>query len=256
VQSMKNTTLVRQLSSSKKSSKGARGLRARNVETLEIRDLLAANTLDIVDNLSITDPNETRDLQLVVASAAGTGKSTVMLEISGLNGSLDPNVPLIFQRDTDRNNPANHVQLLQAFADVNGSSNSLVLFEVEAGDEFTIQVGGSSGIGDFKAEVALFGSPNTSGTVTVYDYMRSVAAELQGRGAGNHNTAAYFQQIWGIDFNHSQYNVAFDANRDGRVDGHEVGMVNGNMGPGTISLDLIGDNDAPEVIAKIGRAHV
>jgi len=219
------------------------------MESLEIRALLAANTLDFVDNLEIGSPSDKRDLQLEVDPSSGT--AIVALRIQGTSGDLDPAVPLVFIQDTDRTNPANHVQLLQAMADSNGSTDSLVMFEVSGGANFTIEVGGTSGSGGFLAEVMLFGSTDADGSVSENEYMRAVAAELQARGAGNHNTAAYFQTVYGINFNQSQYNPAFDANMNGQVDGWEVGYIESNMGGASVVLDLIGDNEAPAVEAAV-----
>ncbi|MBA2115045.1 hypothetical protein HOV93_22170 [Planctomycetes bacterium FF15] len=219
------------------------------LESLEIRDLLAANTLDFVDNLEIGSPGEKRDLQLEVDPASGT--AIVALRIQGTGGNLDPAIPLVFIQDTDRNNPANHVPLMQTMADANGSLDSVVMFEVSGGSNFTIEVGGTSGSGGFLAEVMLFGSTDADGGVSENEYMRAVAAELQARGAGNHNTAAYFQSVYGINFNESQYNVAYDANLNGQVDGYEVGYVESNMGNAPVILDLIGDNEAPAVEAAV-----
>ncbi|MFN3153326.1 cadherin domain-containing protein [Bremerella sp.] len=247
---MKNTTLVRNHSlASNKPRKAIRGTRNMRLESLEIRDLLAANTLDFVDNLEIGSPGEKRDLQLEVDPTSGS--AIVALRISGTSGNLNPGVPLVFIQDTDRNNPANHVQLMQAMADANGTTDSVVLFEVSAGSNFTIEVGGTSGSGGFLAEVMLFGSTDSDGVVSENEYMRSVAAELQARGAGNHNTAAYFQSVYGINFNVSQYNAAFDANLNGKIDGFEVGYVESNMGGSPVILDLIGDNEAPAVEAAV-----
>lgn len=247
---MKNTTLVRKHSlASNKPRKAVRGTRSMRLESLEIRDLLAANTLDFVDNLEIASPGDTRDLQLEVDASSGT--AIVALRIQGTSGDLDPAVPLVFIQDTDRNNPANHVPLMQSMADSNGTTDSVVLFEVSAGSNFTIEVGGTSGSGGFLAEVMLFGSTDADGSVSENEYMQAVAAELQARGAGNHNTAAYFQSVYGIDFNTSQYNAAFDANLNGQIDGFEVGYVESNMGGAPVILDLIGDNEAPAVEAAV-----
>lgn len=247
---MKNTTLVRNNSvATKKPRKSVRGSRSMRLESLEIRDLLAANTLDFVDNLEIASPGDTRDMQLEVAGNSGTG--IVALRIKGTSGNLDPAIPLVFIQDTDRNNPANHVPLMQAYANSSGTLDSLVLFQVSAGQNFTIQVGGTSGAGGFLAEVMHFGSIDNNGTVSENEYMRAVAAELQARGAGNHNTAMYFQTVYGINFNESQYNPAFDANMNGRVDGWEVGYVEANKGRAPLIVDLIGDNEAPAVQASV-----
>lgn len=247
---MKNTTLIRKHSlASNKPRKSVRGTRSMRLESLEIRDLLAANTLDFVDNLEIASPGDKRDLQLEVDPSSGT--AIVALRIQGTSGDLDPAVPLVFIQDTDRNNPANHVTLMQSMADANGTTDSVVLFEVTGGSNFTIEVGGTSGSGGFLAEVMLFGSTDADGSVSENEYMRAVAAELQARGAGNHNTAAYFQSVYGIDFNTSQYNAAFDANLNGQIDGFEVGYVESNMGGAPVILDLIGDNEAPAVEAAV-----
>lgn len=220
------------------------------LEPLEIRDLLAANTLDFVDNLEIAAPGDTRDLQLEVDGSSAP--AVVGFRVHGTSGDLNPDIPLVFIQDTDRNNPANHVALTQAMADSNGTTDSFVMFQVNPGDKFTIQVGGSSGAGGFRADVMLFGSKDSDGGVSEYEYMCSVAAELQARGAGNQNTAAYFQSVYGIDFNQSQYDQAFDANLNGMIDSFEVGLVENNYNAGgNVILDLIGDNEAP-----VATAHV
>ncbi|PQO26022.1 hypothetical protein C5Y96_21465 [Blastopirellula marina] len=247
---MKNNTLVRNLPlASNKPRKSIRGARSMQLESLEIRDLLAANTLDFVDNLEIGSPGEKRDLQLEVDPMSGS--AIVALRIHGTSGNLDPAIPLVFIQDADRNNPANHVPLMQAMADANGTTDSIVLFQVSAGQNFTIEVGGTSGSGGFLAEVMLFGSTDGDESVSEHEYMQAVAAELQARGAGNHNTAAYFQSVYGINFNESQYNVAFDANLNGKIDGFEVGYVESNKGGAPVILDLIGDNEAPAVEAAV-----
>lgn len=246
---MKNTNSVRDnLIAPKKSRKSVRGTRAMRLESLEIRDLLAANTLDFVDNLEIGSAGETRDLQLEVDSSSGS--AIVALRIKGTSGDLNPDVPLVFVQDTDRTNSANHVPLLQAMADVNGTTDSYVLFEVNPGDNFTIQVGGS-GAGGFIAEIMQFGSTDADKMVTEQEYYEAVAAELQARGAGNHNTAAYFQTVWGINFNESQYDAGFDANFNGIVEGFELEYVNSAMGQPVCVIDLIGDNEAPAVTASV-----
>ena len=70
---MKNINSVRKnLIAPKKSRNSVRDNRAMRLESLEIRDLLAANTLDFVDNLEIGSPGETRDLQLEVDASSGS----------------------------------------------------------------------------------------------------------------------------------------------------------------------------------------
>ncbi|WP_158265350.1 cadherin domain-containing protein [Blastopirellula marina] len=218
------------------------------LESLEIRDLLAANTLDFVDNLEIGAPGDTRDLQLEVDPASGN--AIVALRISGTSGNLNPDVPLIFIQDTDRTNSANHVPLMQAMADVDGTTDSYVLFEVHGGDNFTIQVGGA-GSGGFVAEIMHFGSTDSDQMISEIEYQEAVVAELQARGAGNHNTAAYFQAVYGIDFTKSQYNAAFDANYNGVIEGFELGYIEATKGQPLCVLDLIGDNEAPVATAKV-----
>ncbi|RCS42125.1 hypothetical protein DTL42_20050 [Bremerella cremea] len=246
---MKNIKSVRKnLIAPKKSRNSVRDNRAMRLESLEIRDLLAANTLDFVDNLEIGSPGETRDLQLEVDAASGS--SIVALRIKGTSGNLNPDVPLVFIQDTDRTNPANHVPLLQAMGDIEGTSDSYILFQVNGGDNFTIQVGGS-GSGGFIAEIMQFGSTDADQMVTEQEYYEAVAAELQARGAGNHNTAAYFQTVWGIDFNQPQYDPGFDANFNGIVEGFELSYMESAMGQPGVVLDLIGDNEAPVATAKV-----
>ncbi|PQO48168.1 cadherin domain-containing protein [Blastopirellula marina] len=217
------------------------------LESLEIRDLLAANTLDFVDNLEIGAPGQTRDLQLEVDAASG--EAVVALRIRGSSGDFNPDVPLVFIQDADRNNPANHVPLMQAMADVNGTTDSYVLFKVKGGDNFSIEVGGS-GAGGFVAEIMQFGSMDADGSISEFEYYSASAAEMQARGAGSLVTPFYFQKF-GVDYTKSQYNPAFDANFNGKVDGFEVGYMEQVMGQPMTKLDLIGDSDAPTVTAGV-----
>ncbi|WP_186767708.1 cadherin domain-containing protein [Blastopirellula retiformator] len=206
-------------------------------ERLEIRDLLALTTIDLVEDLTIAE-GTTRDITLDHIS--GASSVLVGLKIKGTGGNFDPNVPLIHLKD----NPSQVITPVSAMANVNGTTDSLVFFEMGTAT-LTIEVGGNGG-GEFQAEIFLFGDSDGSGMTSEQEYMKASAAQMQGAGTGNQNTALYYKSVWGIDFNQSQYDYEFDLNQNGKVESHELSWVQRNQNV-VIHLDLIGDIDPPTI---------
>lgn len=207
-------------------------------ERLELRDLLALTSIDLVEDLTIAEGTH-RDITLNYLS----GPSTVLvgLKIKGTGGAFDPGVPLIHVKD----NPSQTIPLVSAMSNVNGTTDSLVFFEMGT-STLTIEVGGTGG-GEFQAEIFLFGDSNGDHMITQTEYMQSSAAQIQGAGTGNANTAMYYKSVWGIDLNQSQYDYEFDLNQDGKVDAAELNWVQKNQAASGVMLDLIGDIDPPTI---------
>ncbi|PQO44689.1 beta strand repeat-containing protein [Blastopirellula marina] len=207
-------------------------------ERLEIRDLLALTTIDLVEDLTIAEGTH-RDITLDHIS--GASSVLVGLKISGTGGNFDPGVPLIHLKD----NPSAVITPVSAMANVNGTTDSLVFFEMGTAT-LTIEVGGTGG-GEFQAEIFLFGDSNGDRQITENEYMQASASQIQGAGTGNANTAMYYKSVWGIDLNQSQYDYEFDLNQDGKVDANELNWVQKNQAASGVFLDLIGDIDPPTI---------
>ncbi|UUO08799.1 cadherin domain-containing protein [Blastopirellula sp. J2-11] len=238
---MKNTDWTRENNRKlRKHGRARRRLGQRKLasEQLELRELLALTTIDLVTDLTIAEGTH-RDITLDHLS--GPSSVLVGLKIKGTSGNFDPGVPLIHVKD----NPSQTIPLVGAMANVNGTTDSLVFFQMGT-STLTIEVGGSGG-GDFQAEIFLFGDSNGDGAITEAEYMKASAAQMQGAGTGNANTAMYYKSVWGIDFNQSQYDYEFDLNQNGRVEANELNWVSTNRSASGVQLDLIGDIDPPSI---------
>ena len=224
----------------KPATKKNRGAKASlQMESLEIRDLLVGNALDFVDNLSVTTPGPPAIMTLDFEPTSGPGIFGIRIE--GKSGDFDPSSPFMYHKDT----PTTHITPLKTVENVGGTTDSLIIFEAGPAD-LTIEVGGT-GSGDFLASLFVVGDDDGDGVVTEDEKMKMVAAELQGRGAGNFNTAEYFRLVYGINFNEDQYDANGDADGNGKIDAYELGYVTTNTGGPAIDVDLIGDNNPPAV---------
>ncbi|EAQ77351.1 cadherin domain-containing protein [Blastopirellula marina] len=218
------------------------GQRKLASEQLELRELLALTTIDLVTDLTIAEGTH-RDITLDHIS--GPTSVLVGLKIKGTSGNFDPGVPLIHVKD----NPSQTIPLVSAMANVNGTTDSLVFFQMGT-STLTIEVGGSGG-GDFQAEIFLFGDSDGDGAITEAEYMKASAAQMQGAGTGNANTAMYYKSVWGIDFNQSQYDYEYDLDQNGKVEAHELNWVSTNRAATGVHLDLIGDVDPPTITSQL-----
>ncbi|MGY8771473.1 MAG: Ig-like domain-containing protein, partial [Pirellulales bacterium] len=228
----------------KPATKKNRGAKASlQMESLEIRDLLVGNALDFVDNLSVTTPGPPAIMTLDFEPTSGPGIFGIRIE--GKSGDFDPSSPFMYHKDT----PTTHITPLKTVENVGGTTDSLIIFEAGPAD-LTIEVGGT-GSGDFLASLFVVGDDDGDGVVTEDEKMKMVAAELQGRGAGNFNTAEYFRLVYGINFNEDQYDANGDADGNGKIDAYELGYVTTNTGGPAIDVDLIGDNNPPAANAAV-----
>ncbi|PHR89753.1 MAG: hypothetical protein COA78_35615, partial [Blastopirellula sp.] len=246
VQRMKN--VAQKSKKTKPATKNNRGRKASlQMESLEIRDLLVGNALDFVDNLAVTSGQPPAIMTLDFDPSSDS--AIFGLRIAGQSGNLDPSTPFMYLKDSNRSLAANHITPLQTIENVGGTTDSLIIFEAGPAD-LTIEVGGT-GSGDFHASLFIVGDSDGDGVVTETEKMTMVAAELQGRGAGNFNTAEYFKLVYNIDFNQDQYDVNGDANGNSKIDAFELGYITSNSENSTIIVDLIGDNSPPEINASI-----
>ncbi|MCC9604622.1 cadherin domain-containing protein [Blastopirellula sp. JC732] len=198
-------------------------------------------TIDLVEDLTIA-AGTTRDITLDHVS--GASSVLVGLKIKGTAGNFDPGIPLIHVKDM----PSQVITPVSAMANVNGTTDSLVFFQMGT-STLTIEVGGNGG-GEFQAEIFLFGDANGSGMTSEQEYMQASAAQIQAAGTGNQNTALYYKSVWGIDLNQSQYDYEFDLNQNGKVDSNELSWVQKNQNV-TVKLDLIGDIDPPTITVAL-----
>ena len=90
-----------------------------------------------------------------------------------------------------------------------------------------------------------FGDVETADSlVSSFERLRASAALLQELGQINQLTHSFFAQR-GIDLTVSQYDSGFDANRNGKVDGFEVAIVEANQAVGRTVVELQSDVDGP-----------
>ncbi|WP_298869210.1 hypothetical protein, partial [uncultured Gimesia sp.] len=218
---------------------------ASHVERLEDRTLLASNILASLES-SVNQPNDTTDLVLNV----GPGSSpTLGFEVKAAPGSVfDPAAIRIF----DANDPMNTlIPVNLSEHDHAGSTNSLVLATLSPG-EYRIEVQGqSSAIGGFIVDVFLPGDSDGSGSVNDDEYRHALAASYQHLFGYNHFTTQLLVQQLGLDPGTNFYRPEMDGDMDGDVDNNDLSLMNANRNIPTVQFELIGDQDAPQIIAGL-----
>ncbi|WP_232102778.1 VCBS domain-containing protein [Gimesia aquarii] len=216
---------------------------ASHVERLEDRTLLASNILASLES-SVNQPNDTTELTLNV----GPGSSpTLGFEVrAAANSVFDPAAIRIFDANTNA-----VVPLELAENDHNGSTNSLALATLSPSTSYRIEVNGqTSDIGGFIVDVFLPGDMDGSGSVSDTERLHAFVAMQQHLFGFNGVTPHLVQQL-GLDPSASFYSEELDGDRDGDVDNYDLELVEGNQNLPAVQLELIGDQDAPQIIAGL-----
>lgn len=211
------------------------------IETLEPRQLLAANILATVDG-SLLTAGEIDQIDLNVA-----GNSAILgFRVQGTGGTLDPDAVVI--KDL-----ANHtIAPREANADVDGSTDSLVLAELGVGS-FTVATRAENATtGVYRVDVFLPGDISGDGLVDANELMRAQAAVIQSMGSWNHVTQAYYAKH-GIDLTKNLYEQELDCDGDGRISNIDLGVVTINAAAGPLSITLINDAAAPVIQAGLAN---
>ncbi|WP_417378933.1 Ig-like domain-containing protein, partial [Gimesia sp.] len=216
---------------------------ASHVERLEDRTLLASNILASLES-SVNQPNVSTDLILNI----GPGSSpTLGFEVHATAGSaFNPAAIQIINTSTNAVIPLNLAENDHA-----GTLNSLTLATLAPG-EYSLKVyGQTAATGGFIVDVFLPGDTDGSGSVNDTEYQHALAASYQHMFGYNHFTTQFLIQQLGLNPNTNFYSRELDGDMDGDVDNTDLQMMNSNRNIPPIQLELIGDQDAPDVVAGL-----
>ncbi|WP_417387873.1 Ig-like domain-containing protein, partial [Gimesia sp.] len=216
---------------------------ASHVERLEDRTLLASNILASLES-SVNQPNDTTELLLNI----GPGSSpTLGFEVHATPGSaFNPAAIQLINTSTNAVVPLNLAENDHA-----GTSNSLTLATLAPGEYSLLVHGQTSATGGFIVDVFLPGDSDGSGTVSDTEYNYALAASYQNLFGFNSFTSQFYIQSMGLNPNTNFYSPEYDSDMDGDVDNNDLQMMNSNRNIAPIQLQLIGDQDAPAVIAGL-----
>jgi len=207
-------------------------------ESLENRQLLAAQPLASLDGNVASADTET-ELTLTVSDLTAPLVLGIRIDAAG-DETLDPAAPRVVDPD------GGELATLASVHDLNGSNSAQILVELSSG-EHRLHVAGEDGtLGAFQAQVFVPGDTDLSGGIEPSEMYWATAAMAQHYGFGNHIAARVFAHL-GVNLRAPLYNANADADQDGDFDGFDYRLAAHNAGSGSVSLNLIGDDDAPTV---------
>ena len=215
---------------------------ASHVERLEDRTLLASNILASLES-SVNQPNDSTELLLTV----GPGSSpTLGFEVHASPGSaFNPAAVQILDANTNA-----VVPLQLAEHDHAGTSSSLVLATLAPGDYSIFVQGQTAATGNFTIDIFMPGDSDGSGSVSDSEYQQALAASYQHLFGFNHFTSQMILSM-GLNPNQNYYSEEQDGDKDGDIDNYDLQMMNNNRNVPAVQLELIGDQDAPAVVAGL-----
>ncbi|HCO27343.1 MAG TPA: hypothetical protein DIT97_31695, partial [Gimesia maris] len=216
---------------------------ASHVERLEDRTLLASNILASLES-SVNQPNDTTELLLNISPG---GSPTLGFEVHATAGSaFNPAAIQIINTSTNAVIPLNLAENDHA-----GTSNSLALATLAPGEYSLLVRGQTAATGGFIVDVFLPGDTDGNGSVNDTEYQHALAASYQNLFGFNSFTSQFYIQQLGLNPNTSFYSQELDGDMDGDVDNNDLQMMNSNRNIPPIHLELIGDQDAPAVVAGL-----
>ncbi|QDT28618.1 hypothetical protein Enr10x_39620 [Gimesia panareensis] len=214
---------------------------ASHVERLEDRTLLASNILASLDS-SVNQPNDSTELLLTV----GPGSTpTLGFEVHGTSGSFDPAAVQILDANTNAVIPLNLAENNHG-----GTTDSLTLATLAPGEYSIFVSGQTAATGNFTIDIFMPGDSDGSGSVSDTEYQYALAASYQNLFGFNHYTSQLIQSM-GLDPTKNYYSEEQDSDKDGDIDNHDLEMMNSNRNVPPLQLELIGDQDAPAVVAGL-----
>ncbi|QDV19361.1 sulfur oxidation protein SoxZ [Gimesia panareensis] len=214
---------------------------ASHVERLEDRTLLASNILASLDS-SVNQPNDSTELLLTV----GPGSTpTLGFEVHGTSGSFDPAAVQILDANTNAVIPLNLAENNHG-----GTTDSLTLATLAPGEYSIFVSGQTAATGNFTIDIFMPGDSDGSGSVSDTEYQYALAASYQNLFGFNHYTSQLIQSM-GLDPTKNYYSEEQDSDKDGDIDNHDLEMMNNNRNVPPLQLELIGDQDAPAVVAGL-----
>ncbi|MBN1587926.1 MAG: tandem-95 repeat protein, partial [Pirellulales bacterium] len=208
-------------------------------EPLEERQLLAANILASLDG-NLLAAGESNQLQLDVAG----GPAILGFQMQGTGGTLDPDSVVI------KDLSGHTIAPVLADADLNGSTDSLVLAELAPGSYTVTTRGEGSTAGTYHIEACLLGDMDGDGQVDEHELLWTEAATIQSLGGWNHVTQMYYAQF-GINLNSNLYAGEIDCDVDGRIDNFDLGLITTNASGAQVTIELIGDITPPDIHADL-----
>ena len=209
-------------------------------EPLEERRLLAANILGSLE-AELVAPGDSHELQLTVS---GGESALIAFRMHGTSGSLDPDHISV-------ENLAQHtIAPVVSRADVDGGNDSFLLVDLAPGTYSVMTRAEGSTIGGYQLDVFLPGDLSGDGEVDDFEMLWAGAAVVQEMGSVNHFTQMFYQSQ-GIDLSEDLYRTELDTDMDGDIDNNDLGRLGDNEGVSGISVELIGDMDAPVIQAGL-----
>ncbi|QDT80396.1 hypothetical protein Mal35_38670 [Gimesia maris] len=216
---------------------------ASHVERLEDRTLLASNILASLES-SVNQPNDTTELLLNISPGSSP---TLGFEVHATAGSaFNPAAIQIISTSTNAVIPLNLAENDHA-----GTSNSLTLATLAPGEYSLLVHGQTAATGGFIVDVFLPGDTDGNGSVNDTEYQHALAASYQQMFGYNHYTTQFLIQQMGLNPNTNFYSQELDGDMDGDIDNYDLQMMNSNRNIPPIHLELIGDQDAPAVVAGL-----
>lgn len=211
-----------------------------SLETLESRNLLAANVLASVEG-SIGTPGATNDvlMTLTLPDASPSATATMQINVVTLDGGFDPAAVTVMDQD-------NNIIPSTGLDDTGGTTASMTVVDLREGT-YTLSVSDTGSTGSYRLDVSMLGDVEAADSgVSEFEELRTSAALLQSIGAGNSVTYVRYRNL-GIDLNVDQYDPGMDANGNGKVDLAEFEMVEANRLLGTATVTLAADGTAPVI---------
>ncbi|MEM8678893.1 MAG: putative Ig domain-containing protein, partial [Planctomycetota bacterium] len=179
-------------------------------------------------------------MTLDLPDAGPSATATLQITVTPTSGNLDPAPVGISTQDNTGISPTS------AIDNAHGSLASVTVVDLSEGT-YTLTVADGATTGDYTLEVALLGDVDADDmAVTDREELLASAALTQAQGTGNFVTALFYQSR-GINFNEDQYDVGMDSNANGRVDPHELTLIQQNMSVGSVLVDLVPDSADPVI---------
>jgi VCBS repeat-containing protein len=222
------------------------------LERLEDRLLLASNVLASVEgalgpgggDATPSEPTEAV-FELSIDSESPRVTLGLMVTPTGQANNLDPAAPRVLHNGVQ-------VSPFYSTSDVRrGRHPGVTLTELASGETYSVVVGHESpGSGDFRLDAFLPGDLSGDGRVDQLEFLRVSAAVVQNHFGGNHVSRLFFRQR-GLNVSTNLYRDDLDANFNGVIDAFDLESVKRNVGLRPVSVELLGDESAPEIQAAV-----
>jgi len=209
------------------------------IEPLEARRVLDANSLVFIES-TIAEVDDTVEVHLGI-DGNGTTPTYVALLMTTTSGDLDP-AELVVQEGNRVIRPE------LSLGDAGGTVGSLFLAQLDEGEYRVFAEGENGTTGNFRIDVFVPGDLD-DGTVSTHEYNTASAAEAQ-QFEMNPVAQLFFRRL-GINVLVDQYDEAYDANMNGKVDAFDMDVIEYNHNKSPITATLIDDTDDPVITVEL-----